>query len=151
MIARTTLSLVLLVSFAHALVHVYEQSLPSVEQRIAAEYFPDDAAAGKAFEPQRDVAVPPRLDEIGAGRRKRRAGLLFVAREHHRDVGVLQRPGRVHGAQRRHHHDVAALHVADAGPLGYTSIAAHGHAGLGRSERGNRRPPPLFLMQFASD
>ena len=32
------LRLVLLVSCAHALVHVYELSLPSVEQNIAAEY-----------------------------------------------------------------------------------------------------------------
>jgi FSR family fosmidomycin resistance protein-like MFS transporter len=41
------LRLVLLVSCAHALVHVYEISLPSVEQAIAADYFPDDAVAGK--------------------------------------------------------------------------------------------------------
>src|SRR5688500_13780608 len=49
MIDRATLSLVLLVSCAHALVHTYEQSLPSVEQRIAAEYFPHDEAGGKAM------------------------------------------------------------------------------------------------------
>ena len=49
MMTRATLLLVLLVSCAHALVHVYEQSLPSVEQRIAAEYFPTDPAAGKAM------------------------------------------------------------------------------------------------------
>ena len=49
MMTRATLALILLVSCAHALVHVYEQSLPSVEQRIAAEFFPTDVAAGKAM------------------------------------------------------------------------------------------------------
>jgi FSR family fosmidomycin resistance protein-like MFS transporter len=49
MMTRATLALVLLVSCAHALVHMYEQSLPSVEQTIAAEFFPTDAAAGKAM------------------------------------------------------------------------------------------------------
>lgn len=44
-----TLRLVLLVSCAHSLVHVYEQTLPSVEQAIAAEYFPDEVEAGKRF------------------------------------------------------------------------------------------------------
>ncbi len=42
-----TLRLVLLVSCAHALVHVYELSFPSVEMLIAAEYFPDNADQGK--------------------------------------------------------------------------------------------------------
>jgi MFS transporter, FSR family, fosmidomycin resistance protein len=46
---RATLILVLLVSSAHALVHVYELALPSVEQQIAAEYFPEDQAGGKAM------------------------------------------------------------------------------------------------------
>ncbi len=45
---RATLTLVLLVSCAHALVHMYELSLPSVEQEIAAEFYPDDPAVGKA-------------------------------------------------------------------------------------------------------
>ncbi len=39
---RATLILVLLVSCAHALVHMYEKSLPSVEQEIAATYFASD-------------------------------------------------------------------------------------------------------------
>jgi len=39
-ISRAVLGLVLIVSCAHALVHVYELSLPSVEQLIAVEYFP---------------------------------------------------------------------------------------------------------------
>ena len=43
----TVLRLVLLISCAHALVHMYELSLPGVEQQIAAEYFPDDAQQGK--------------------------------------------------------------------------------------------------------
>ncbi|HUG69460.1 MAG TPA: MFS transporter [Pirellulaceae bacterium] len=46
---RATLYLVLLVSSAHALVHVYELALPSVEQRIAAEYFGADEVSGKAM------------------------------------------------------------------------------------------------------
>ncbi|MCB9940333.1 MAG: MFS transporter [Planctomycetaceae bacterium] len=46
---RATLYLVLLVSSAHALVHVYELALPSVEQQIAAEYFGADEASGKAM------------------------------------------------------------------------------------------------------
>jgi FSR family fosmidomycin resistance protein-like MFS transporter len=49
MMNRATMLLVLLVSCAHALVHTYEQALPSVEQRIAAEFFADDPAAGKAM------------------------------------------------------------------------------------------------------
>lgn len=49
MIARATLTIVVLVSLAHALVHVYEMSLPSVEQEIAAEHYPDDVAGGKSF------------------------------------------------------------------------------------------------------
>jgi MFS family permease len=48
MMPRSTLLLVLLVSCAHALVHTYELSLPSVEQEIAADYFPDDPDRGKA-------------------------------------------------------------------------------------------------------
>ncbi|MEX0817953.1 MAG: MFS transporter [Pirellulaceae bacterium] len=46
---RATLTLVLLVSSAHALVHVYELALPSVEQQIAAEYFGTDETGGKAM------------------------------------------------------------------------------------------------------
>jgi MFS family permease len=45
---RATFYLVLLVSCAHALVHWYELSLPSVEQEIAAEFFPEDPVKGKA-------------------------------------------------------------------------------------------------------
>jgi len=48
MIPRAILCLVLLVSVAHALVHMYELSLPSVEQEIAQGYFPNDPASGKA-------------------------------------------------------------------------------------------------------
>jgi len=47
MIARATLSLVLLVSCAHAMVHVYELSFPGVEQTVARDYFPDQEAQGK--------------------------------------------------------------------------------------------------------
>ena len=43
------LRLVLLVSCAHAMVHVYELSLPSVEQEIAYEYFGADEAKGKSY------------------------------------------------------------------------------------------------------
>ncbi len=49
MIGRTTLAIVLLASTAHAFVHVYEMSLPSVEQEIAAEYYSGEQAAGKQF------------------------------------------------------------------------------------------------------
>ena len=49
MIARVALGLILLVSCAHALVHFFEHSLPSVEQEIAAEYHFGDQAAGKRF------------------------------------------------------------------------------------------------------
>ena len=41
--------LVLLVCCAHALVHVYELALPSVEQEIAREFFADDVDAGKTL------------------------------------------------------------------------------------------------------
>lgn len=40
-------SLILLVCCAHALVHIYELSLPSVEQQIADEYYEGDPARGK--------------------------------------------------------------------------------------------------------
>jgi MFS family permease len=46
---RAILVLVLLVSIAHALVHTYEVALPSVEQKIAEHYFPDDPVRGKAI------------------------------------------------------------------------------------------------------
>jgi MFS family permease len=49
MMARATLGLILLISSAHALVHIYELSLPSVEQEIATEYFGNDDDAGKSF------------------------------------------------------------------------------------------------------
>ena len=39
--------LILLVCCAHALVHIYELSLPSVEQQIADEYYGGDAVRGK--------------------------------------------------------------------------------------------------------
>jgi MFS family permease len=44
--SRQVLRLVLLVSCAHALVHVYELSLPSVEQNIGAEYMVDTRITG---------------------------------------------------------------------------------------------------------
>jgi len=47
MTARFMLALILLVSSAHALVHVYEIALPSVEERIAGDYYGADTAAGK--------------------------------------------------------------------------------------------------------
>jgi len=43
----SVLRLVLLISCAHALVHMYELSLPGVEQQIASEYFADDVQRGK--------------------------------------------------------------------------------------------------------
>lgn len=49
MLSRRAWKIVLLVSFAHALVHLYELAIPSVEQEIAADYFPDSVADGKAF------------------------------------------------------------------------------------------------------
>ena len=49
MMSRSVLSLVLLISSAHALVHVYEIALPSVEQNIAADYYGSDLASGKRF------------------------------------------------------------------------------------------------------
>ena len=47
MTARSTLTLVLLVSCAHAMVHIYELSFPGVEQQVAGDYFPGEEAAGK--------------------------------------------------------------------------------------------------------
>lgn len=41
------LRLVLLISCAHALVHMYELSLPGVEEQIAADFFPSDPKQGK--------------------------------------------------------------------------------------------------------
>lgn len=49
MLSRAAFRLILLVSLAHALVHFYELSFPSVEQEIAAEFYPDDLAKGKEF------------------------------------------------------------------------------------------------------
>ena len=48
MTARSTLTLVLLVSCAHAMVHIYELSFPGVEQQVAGDYFPGEEAAGNA-------------------------------------------------------------------------------------------------------
>jgi MFS family permease len=45
--SRALFWLVVLVSCAHAMVHVYEVSLPSVELKIADEFFPHDVSAGK--------------------------------------------------------------------------------------------------------
>jgi len=42
MLSGTALRLVLLVSCAHAMVHLYELALPSVEQQIAAEFYADE-------------------------------------------------------------------------------------------------------------
>jgi MFS transporter, FSR family, fosmidomycin resistance protein len=47
MMAHSIWRLVLLVSLAHAMVHIYELSLTGVEQDIAREFFPDDAERGK--------------------------------------------------------------------------------------------------------
>lgn len=47
MMTRTVWQVVLLVSLAHALVHMYELALPSVEQEIATEFSPHDQRAGK--------------------------------------------------------------------------------------------------------
>ena len=46
---RKTFRLVLLVSCAHAMAHVFELALPSVEHDIAMDYFPSDQVAGKMF------------------------------------------------------------------------------------------------------
>ena len=46
---RTTFRLVFLVSCAHAMAHVFELSLPSIEPDLAREYFPSDQDAGKVF------------------------------------------------------------------------------------------------------
>ena len=46
---RTILKLVLLVSCAHAMAHVYELSLPAVEQDLAASYLSGDVQHGKEF------------------------------------------------------------------------------------------------------
>jgi len=48
-IRGAALRLILLVSCAHALVHLYELSLPSVEQEVAATYFGDEETAGQKF------------------------------------------------------------------------------------------------------
>ena len=46
---RTILKLVLLVSCAHAMAHIYELSLPAVEQDLAASYQGDNLQQGKEF------------------------------------------------------------------------------------------------------
>ena len=46
---RTILKLVLLVSCAHAMAHVYELSLPTVERDLAISYVGEDAQQGKEF------------------------------------------------------------------------------------------------------
>jgi FSR family fosmidomycin resistance protein-like MFS transporter len=45
--SRRLFWLVVLISCAHAMVHIYELALPSVELKIAREYSPDDVLAGK--------------------------------------------------------------------------------------------------------
>ena len=47
MMDRSIWRLVILVSLAHSMVHVYELSLTGVEQDIAAEFFPEDPERGK--------------------------------------------------------------------------------------------------------
>lgn len=47
MIQRQVFRLVVLVACAHGLVHLYELSLPSVEQEIACEFYPDNPQTGK--------------------------------------------------------------------------------------------------------
>ena len=49
MLSSAAFRLILLISCAHALVHIYELSLPSVEQEIALEFHPNDPSAGKEF------------------------------------------------------------------------------------------------------
>ena len=44
-----TWNLVLLISMAHALVHVYEVSIPSADPQLAEHFFPEDPVAGKRF------------------------------------------------------------------------------------------------------
>ena len=44
---RTILKLVLLVSCAHAMAHIYELSLPAVEQDLAASYLGTNLQQGK--------------------------------------------------------------------------------------------------------
>ena len=43
--SRSTLQLVIFVSMAHALVHMYELALPSIEMELAAEYRTDQQEA----------------------------------------------------------------------------------------------------------
>ena len=47
--SASLLRLIILVACAHGLVHIYEQSLPSVEQEIATEFYGDDIAAGRGM------------------------------------------------------------------------------------------------------
>ncbi len=47
MMAPSIWRLVVLISLAHAMVHIYELSFTGVEQDIAREFFPDDAERGK--------------------------------------------------------------------------------------------------------
>ena len=60
------------------------------------------------------------------------AAILLVAGQHDLDVGVLQRPGGLHRAQRGDHDHHAALVVADAGPLAVVAVAGRS-AGTGES------------------
>jgi hypothetical protein len=55
------------------------------------------------------------LDQRGTRGRQRSPGGFFVACHHHRDVQRVERAGRFQRLQRQQHHDIATLHVDDAG------------------------------------
>ena len=94
---------------------------PLGAKRPAGRAAPRDGAiiaavlAGEILELQRDVGPAPGLDQVAPRDRDRRAGPLLVAGQHDPDVGVAQRSGRLHRAQRGDDHDQPALVVADAG------------------------------------
>ena len=82
--------------------------------------------ADESFEIERDVAALARCDQVGARLFDRRARILLVARHVKFDVRVLQRPRRLHRAQRRDDHDHPALVVAGARTLSLVALADEG-------------------------
>ena len=83
------------------------------------------AIARESFEIERGVGALACRDQIGAGQRQRLARILLVAGENDFDVGARQCPRGLHRTQRRDHHHVAALVVADPGPAHVRRIEHH--------------------------
>ena len=68
----------------------------------------------EVFEIERDVGLSAFGDEVAARNGQRVAGILLVAGQENRDVGILERSGGLHGAKRGDDHRDPAFVVAGA-------------------------------------